>query len=120
MSQYALMMNAGPDRVGSAVNGFQYALKLDDHDHEVSVYLDGEATQWPGELQSRDGHPMNEYFSELRERELIAGACQFCANAFDGTAGCREAGIDLLGENGDHGPDVGRLAADGVQLLTVG
>lgn len=120
MARYALMLNAGPEEVGTAGNGFQYALKLDDHDHDVSVYLDGVATRWPGKLQSRSGHPVNEYFSELQDRGLVEGACRFCANAFDGTRGCEEAGVELLGDGDGHGPDVGRLASDGHQLLTIG
>lgn len=52
MAQYALMLNAAPDELGSTVNGFQYGLKLNDHDHEVNVFLDGYATRWPGELQT--------------------------------------------------------------------
>ncbi|MFB6177147.1 MAG: DsrE family protein [Halobaculum sp.] len=121
MSKYAVCVAAGPDDVGSAVNGFEYARSLADAGHEVTVFLDGEATKWPGEVDSRPDHPVREALDDLRDRGTVAGACAYCADVFDATEGCRTAGITLHGTAGeDHAPDVGRLAADGYELLTVG
>ena len=121
MTHYALLLSAGPDRTGSALNAIEYALRLDDGGHTVEIYLDGAATEWPAESGRRSGHPFVESFTEARERGLVVGACAFCANAFGATKGCREAGIDLLGTAGEeHGPDVAAMADDGYELLTVG
>lgn len=120
MGKYAVLLNGDTEDVGPTVNGLEYALDLDASGHEVDVFLDGVATQWPGQLQAKPDHPVNDYFSEARDRELVAGACGFCANAFDGAEGCREAGVELLGDEDTHGPDVGEVAAEGFELVTVG
>lgn len=120
MARYAILLNAGPAGVGPPVNALQYALGLDDHGHDVSVFLDGPATKWPAELASMADHPLREYYDEARDRSLIAGACAFCAHRYGAEGGCREAGLRLHGGPDEHGPDVGRLATDGYRLLTVG
>lgn len=121
MSQYALLLSAGPDRIGTALNAVEYALRLDEAGHTVSIYLDGAATQWPDEMEARADHPFSKGLASAIDRELIAGCCAFCADAFGGTDGCVEAGVPLLGTAGeDHGPDVARLVDDGYELLTVG
>lgn len=119
MARYAIMVNAGPEMVGSEANGLQYALRLDDEGHEVVVYLDGAATKWPGEIETRPDHPVAEYFYEAVERGILGGACGFCAEAFGGTEGCHEADVTLHGDDG-HGPDVGELVTEGYQLVSVG
>lgn len=120
MSKYALLLNASPDDVGPAANGLEYALDLDDAGHEVDVFFDGVATQWPGTLTEKPDHPVNNYFREADERGLLAGACGFCAHAFDGVDGCEAAGVELLGGPEEHAPDIGELVANDYELLTVG
>lgn len=120
MGKYAVLLNGDTDDVGSTVNGLEYALDLDGSGHEVDVFLDGAATQWPGQLTEKPDHPVNNYFSDARDRDLVAGACGFCAHAFGGAEGCREAGVELLGDENEHNPDVGELATEGYELITVG
>ena len=120
MPRYAILLNAGPAAVGPPVNALQYALELDDHGHDVSVFLDGPATKWPDELGSMADHPLRAYYDEARERSLIAGACAFCAHRYGADGPCRDEGLRLFGGPDEHGPDVGRLATDGYRLLTVG
>lgn len=120
MTRYALMLNASTDDVGPTANGLEYALDLDGAGHEVEVFFDGEATRWPGTLEEKPNHPVNEYFEEADERGLIGGACGFCANAFDGAEGCEAAGVELLGSSDQHAPNVGELVNDEYELLTVG
>lgn len=120
MSKYALMLNASTGSVGPTANGLEYALDLDEADHEVEVYFDGEATQWPGTLAEKPEHPVNDYFEQADERGLIGGVCGHCANAFDAVDGCETAGVELLGGHDEHGPDVGTLVNDDYELITVG
>lgn len=119
MGSYAIMLNADTESIGPTANALEYAIDLDENGHEVDLYFDGVATQWPGTLSEKPEHPVNEYFEEADERDLIGGACSYCANAFGGTEGVQEAGIELLGGDG-HGPDIGELATDGVDIITVG
>lgn len=114
------MLNADTDDTGSMANGLKYANELDDKGNEVEVYLDGSATAWPGVLLTKPGHPVNKYFEEVQERGLLKGACGYCAHAFDGVEGCREAGIELLGGSENHGPNVGALVEQGFELIVVG
>ena len=120
MGKYAVLLTAGPDRVGSALNGVEYALRLADEGHDVRVYLDGRATRWPAELETRADHPLRDGLDRATDGDVSVAACAYCAAAFDAAAGCRERGIPLLGTAGeDHGPDVAALVDDGYELLTV-
>jgi len=120
MGKYAIMLNASTDDVGPMANGLEYALDLDETGHEVAVYLDGVATQWPGQLAEMPDHPVNDYFDEATERGLVAGACGFCAHAFDGIEGVEAAGIPVLGDAERHGPHLGEVVGDGFDVLTIG
>lgn len=120
MGRYAVLLNASTDDIGPMANGLEYALELDEHGHHVEVYLDGIATQWPGTLADHPDHPVNKYFSEAMELGIIEGACGYCAHAFDAADGVAAADIPLLGGEEHHAPDVGALANDGYEFLTVG
>lgn len=120
MANYALLVASDPGQVGTILNALEYALTLEEADHEVRIYLDGAATKLPDEIEHRIDHPLSERFDEVGDRELLAGACAFCAAAHGGTDGCREAEIPLVGTAGEaHGPDVAGLVAEGYELLTI-
>jgi len=120
MARYAILLNAGPTAVGPPVNALQYALQLDEHGHDVGVFFDGAATKWPEKLASMADHPLREYYDEARARSVIEGVCGFCAHRYGTVQHCREGGLQLYGDAETHGPDVGHLASEGYQLLTVG
>jgi hypothetical protein len=111
-------VNASTDDVGPAANGLEYAIDLDDGGHDVEVFLDGAATRWAGRLESKPDHPVGEHFEEAEERGLIAGACGYCADAFDATEGVEARDIGILAAD-EHGPGVGELA-ETHNLLTIG
>jgi hypothetical protein len=118
--KYAIMLNAGPERTPVAGNGFNYALELDDGGYEVLVFLDGKATKWPGRFRGESDRPFHHEWRQIEERGLLAGACGYCANAFDAVEGCEAAGIDLLSDKTEHSPSVARLAEEGYEMLTIG
>jgi len=120
MGKYAVLLSAGPGRTGSALNGVEYALRLADGDHDVRVFLDGAATQWPDEMATRADHPLRDRLDRAVAGDVEVAACAYCAAAFDATAGCQTAEIPLLGTAGEeHGPDVAALVDDGYELLTM-
>ncbi|RAW44475.1 hypothetical protein DQW50_14050 [Halorubrum sp. 48-1-W] len=120
MGRFAVLMTAGPERAGSALNGVEYALRLADAGHDVRLYLDGSATRWPGELRTRVDHPLREGLDRAMDGDAEIAACAYCAAAFDAVAGCRSEAIPLLGAAGEeHGPDVAALVENGYELLTV-
>lgn len=120
MGKYAVMLNADTDSVGPATNGLKYAIELDEAGHQVRVFFDGSATEWIALLTEEGDHPVRKFYEQARERGLLGGACGYCANAFGVYDEVNETGIELVGEHGSHGPDVGELVADGYELLTVG
>ena len=120
MGKYAVLLSAGPDRTGSALNGVEYALRLADGGHDVRVYLDGRATRWPGELATRADHPLRDGLDRAVSGKISVAACAYCAAAFDAETGCHAEGIPLLGTAGEeHGPDVAALVDNGYELLTM-
>lgn len=120
MSKYAVLLNASTDDVGPTANGLEYALDLDEGGHDVDVFFDGVATQWPGELVDKPNHPINDFFEEADDRGLIAGACGFCADSFEATEGCEEAGVEVLGTPDEHAPKASELVEEEYELLTIG
>ena len=56
----------------------------------------------------------------MRDRGLVGGACGFCASFFEADRAIEKTEITLDGGSAEHGPDVGQLAEQGYQLLTVG
>lgn len=118
--KYAIVLNAGPDEVPKAGNAFNYVTELDDGGYEVQLFLDGQAARWPSEFEADPDKPFGHDWNQVRERGLLAGVCGFCAEAFDATEACQNAGIDLLSESDEHAPAIAQLADDDYEILTIG
>jgi hypothetical protein len=116
----AILINAGLAQGATANNAFGYALELDEAGHQVQVFLDGKATRWPGAFSDDPDRPFNHNWGTLRSRGLLAGACGYCADAFDQTESVERANIGLLSDSGAHAPSVGELAEEGYELVTIG
>lgn len=114
------MINTAPGDEGPTSNNLEYAIDLDEGGHEVEVYFDGEGTQWIPELENDPETSVVDYYEQAREQDLVAGACGFCANAFDVTDEIEQAGIEIRGGPDEHGPDVAQLAAEEYQFINVG
>ena len=119
-NKYAILLNAGPDDAPAASNGFNYALEFDDAGYDVQVFLDGQATKWPETFEAEPDLPFSYAWEQLEKRGLLAGACGYCANAFDVVESCQRSGIDLLSDETEHAPKVAALADDGYEMLTIG
>ncbi|MFD1644979.1 DsrE family protein [Haloarchaeobius litoreus] len=118
-TKYAILMNAGPDDFAAAGNGFQYAIELDDAGYEVDVFLDGVATKWPAEFAEDPGRPFSRNWKLVEQRGLLAGACGYCASAFDSKEACERSGVTLLSDSDEHAPAVAQLADEGYEILTI-
>ena len=119
-NRYAILLNAGPDNTPVAGNGFNYALEFADAGYEVQLFLDGKATKWPAEFDENPDRPYSVEWERIQEQGLLAGACGYCANAFDVADACENSGIDLLSDATEHAPAVAQLAAEDYEILTVG
>ena len=120
MSRYAFLINSSLDDPAPLANALEYARKLDEAGHEVVVFFDGEATQWIPEPESNEDRLPSDAYAAVRERGLVGGACGFCASFFEVDRAIEKVEITLDGDATEHGPDVGQLAAQDYQLLTVG
>ncbi|MEF8820943.1 MAG: hypothetical protein V5A52_01580 [Halovenus sp.] len=118
--KYAVLLNAGPDSISVAGNGFNYALELADEGFEVELFLDGEATNWPAEFVENPDRPYDSDWERIQRKGLIAGVYGYCANAFDVVEECKSSGVGLLGEETNHAPSVPELAKQNYGILTVG
>jgi hypothetical protein len=118
--KYAVLLNAGPTETAVAGNGFNYALEFDEAGYEVQLFLDGKATKWPAEFTDNPDRPYSHDWEKIETRGLLAGACGYCANAFEVADACENSGIDLLSDADEHAPAVAQLAAEEYEILTVG
>lgn len=109
-TKYAVITNAGPDDMATSLNAFEYARDLNDGGHHVEVYLDGQATKWPGEVTKNPDTPVAEVFEDIAEDDLIEGACGACAAAFETAEQCRRVGVAVSEEG--HAPTMQKLADD--------
>ncbi len=119
-NSYAVLLNAGPSDTPTAGNGFNYALELDAAGYEVQLFLDGEGTKWPAEFGENPDRPFSTEWERIQERALLAGACGYCANAFDVADACEASGIELLSDADEHAPAIAQLASQDYEILTVG
>jgi hypothetical protein len=102
------------DGLGRVVNAFMAAKEFKDAGETVEIIFTGAGTKWIDELAKPD-HMMNKTYHELRD--LIAGACGFCAGAYGVAAGIRELGHTMLEEFGTN-MSFRRLVQDGYTVLT--
>lgn len=81
---------------------------------DVQLIFDGGGTVWPGKLAQPD-HVAHQLWESVHD--VVAGACDYCAEAFDVTDQVRQAGVTLLDDYKRH-PSIRTLLHDGYELLT--
>ncbi len=100
--------------LGRLANALEAARELKEAGDEVKVIFDGAGTKWVPVLAD-SAHKYHRTFTELRE--VVAGACAYCARAFGVLEQVEAAGIPLLKEYRDH-PSLRALMAEGYRVLT--
>jgi hypothetical protein len=113
----AILILAGTDSsgdLGRAVNALTTAKDFKEAGDDVVVVFDGAGTKWIPTLSDPD-HRYSGLFGEVRDK--VAGACQYCTDAYGVRAGVEASGIELLDEYEQH-PSLRRYAADGYQVIT--
>ncbi|MFB6118268.1 DsrE family protein [Halosegnis sp.] len=127
MGKYAFLINSPPDNPGPIANNLEYARNLDEAGHEVTVFFDGQGTQWIPEAEENPDSVVGDYYHEAKRRGLIDGACGHCAAFFEIDDDIEAAGVALdggvegaEGPGDHHGPDVAALAEAGYELINVG
>jgi hypothetical protein len=106
--------NERHEGLGRVVNAMIATRELHEGGDEVKLIFDGGGTVWPGEL-SKDDHGAHALWESVRE--VVSGACSYCADAFEARAGVEQAGVKLLDEYKRH-PSFRALLHDGYQVIT--
>lgn len=85
--------NETHEGLGRVVNAMVAAQELHQAGDDVQIIFDGGGTVWPGQLAQPDHapHPLWESV-----HDVVAGACDDCAEAFEATDQVRQAGVTLL------------------------
>lgn len=100
--------------LGRMFNALELVKEAGEAGDDVELVFDGAATRWVPEL-ANPAHKAHSVFEQVRP--YIAGACAFCARAFEVKQGVQEAGISFLGEYEGH-PSLRRRIADGYDVVT--
>jgi hypothetical protein len=117
MSKAAIVVLADTEtsgELGRVVNALTTAKEFKESGDEVALVFDGAGTKWVAELSDSD-HKYSDLFDAVRDR--VAGACEYCSQAYGVRDDVEETGIELLGEY-EHHPSLHRYAEDGYQVIT--
>ncbi len=104
----------GREGLGRVANALITAREFKESGDEVVLLFDGAGTQWIRELVDPD-HKYHGAFE--RVRDVVSGACSYCASAFGVKEDVERAGIALLDEYERH-PSIRRLVTDGYSVVT--
>ena len=100
--------------LGRVVNVLVATKEFKDAGDDVKLIFDGAGTKWPGVLAD-PGHKSHRLYEQVAD--VIAGACGYCARAFDAEDDVHAAKVPLLEDYHDH-PSLRSLAASGYQIVT--
>lgn len=100
--------------MGRVANALELAKESKEQGDDVRLVFDGAGTRWVGPLSSSD-HMLNPVYEAVKN--TVAGACAFCANAFDVKDEVQNAGVKLLQEYEGH-PSLRSLIAAGFSVVT--
>jgi hypothetical protein len=121
MQKIAIILHAEPgthDAMGRALHAMLYTRELKEAGHDVRLLFDGGGTKWIEEL-SKGEHPLGPIFAEVKDSGAIAGVCQYCIGAFDGSEDTvKAAGLPISYEYMGH-PSIATLVGEGFSIITL-
>jgi hypothetical protein len=100
-----------PEGLGRVVNALTTAKEFTEGGDEV---FDGAGTKWVAEL-SREDHKYHGLFEDVRD--VVGGACSYCASAYGVKEQVEQAEVKLLEEYEGH-PSVRTLVNEGYAVVT--
>jgi len=100
--------------MGRVANALALVKEAKEAGDEVELVFDGAGVTWVPTLtdSEHDLHPM---FAAVEDR--VAGACEFCANAFHVKDEVKKSSVPFLSEFEGH-PSLRSRVADGYQVVT--
>lgn len=100
--------------LGRMLNALELVKEAAAAGDQTELVFDGAGVKWVPALSDPD-HDLNSVFEEVRG--FVAGACEFCANAFEVKEDVQDADISFLSEYEGH-PSLRSRIADGFQVIT--
>lgn len=100
--------------LGRVLNALELVKEAKGAGDQVELVFDGAGVKWVPVLSDPD-HKLHPVFEAVRGS--VAGACEFCANAFEVKEEVREADVGLLSEFEGH-PSLRQRVADGYHVIT--
>jgi hypothetical protein len=85
--------------LGRLVNALSTADEFKEHGDEVTITFDGAGVRWAAEL-SRPEQQLHQRFERLRDK--VAGACHYCAGAFEVRDELERIGFPMLRDHCAH------------------
>lgn len=102
------------ESLGRLVNGLVTAKECQENGDDVRLVFDGGGTQGLAAV-ARPDHQAHKLYTDVRD--VISGACSYCAAAFGVKEKLLEFDIPLLDEYAQH-PSLRSLIVDGYQVVT--
>lgn len=99
---------------GRFTNAIELAKEAKEEGDEVQIIFDGAGTRWIPMVATGEGS-MPKMFASVKD--VVTGACAFCAAAFGVKEAIQESGIQLLSEYEGH-PSLRKLISDGYEVVT--
>ena len=103
-----------PEGLGRVVNALTTAREFKQAGDEAIVIFDGAGIKWVPEL-AHDDHKYHGLFEQVRD--VIGGACSYCAGAYGVEEQVERTGVTLLDEYEGH-PSLRTLIRDGYAVVT--
>lgn len=100
--------------LGRVLNALTLVKEAAEAGDQTELVFDGAGVKWIPELHNPE-HKLNPVFEKVRDS--IAGACEFCANAFEVKEGVRTADVKFLSEFEGH-PSLRQRVEDGFEVVT--
>ena len=100
--------------MGRLANALETAKEAKESGDSVQVIFDGAGTRWIPALENGE-HPLHALYNGIRD--VIAGACSFCAAAFEVKEQVEKSGVPLLSDYEGH-PSLRGLVVDGYSVIT--
>lgn len=100
--------------LGRIANALALTKEAKEAGDDVELVFDGAGTTWVPVLTDPD-HDLNPMYRAVED--TVAGACEFCANAFDVREEVKESSVPFLSEYEGH-PSLRRRIDEGYQIVT--
>lgn len=100
--------------MGRVANALALVSEAKEAGDDVELVFDGAGVTWVPVLTDPD-HDLHPMYAGIRDR--VAGACEFCANAFHVKDEVKESGVPFLSEFQGH-PSLRTRVAEGYEVVT--